>query len=306
MKKAFLLLFYFFITSQLAHASLKTVIWDMDITAGYKRDFISFNSDSEKSPFMASALQAKNLHAFETGTSVQAHYKKNYIKGAFNFGKIVSGSFNEYDYWNTGRIELLRSTSKFQRGNIYDLSFTYGYKLDFFEQSLNFIPLIGYSINNIQLKLKRSFYMLDLIKFEPHLINSNNTYCAHFQGPFIGSALTYKVTSKISIHALFEYHFANYSAIGKWNEKTSLLKKFRQTATGFGTVSSAETSYQINDKFSLGLNITYKKFEAKKGSSKTALLKENETNTFPSKFKQPFNKVNWKSLYVSLTTKYQF
>lgn len=310
MKSISLKLFYLFISIFSLNVLADEPKFEIDFETGYRQDSFKWNfAGYQNNPNILSELKWEELKGQEVGSHIKMFKNGAYMRVSGNYSYVYSGKVRDSDYLEDNRKnEFSRSKANARDSYFYGFSIASGFELPIYKNKLSLFPLFGYSWNLQCLKMKQGFVIIDEIfdsygKFD----GLNSSYSSNFRGPFVGTDLNYQISSYMTLLATLEYHFIKYRGKANWNLRDDFFKDAEHTANGHGIFASIGTCYQLDDKWSFGLSLNGRFFEAKNGNARTYVSVETETEEI-IKFKvdHPFNRVTWKTFSALLHLKYAF
>ena len=278
---------------------------------GYRADELSWSiagTIGGNNPNILSELTWSNLESYHIrGEGVFEAKKIFYLRGAYDYGWIFDGENQDSDYnADDRRAEFSRSNNKSKEGKLQDATLGIGYPFNPVgggsEYDLRFIPLVGYSYHQQDLRITDGsqtipptgpFYGLD------------SEYKAYWRGPWIGFDLEIKPRKKWKVFGSFEYHWYRYRGEARWNLRKDFQQplSFRHDTTGQGVYGSAGLAYLASKHWSFYLKAEAIDFSTESGLDKVyAIITGGNQTTSDTQL----NVVNWESWAVNAGAKYEF
>lgn len=228
-----------------------------------------------KNPNIYSELTWKNL----AGPRLDIDFKykllqKVYLRTAFSYSFIVSGSVTDTDYAEDNRTQtVFYADLQSDKGSSFAISPSLGYGFNVTGR-IQISPFVGYGVR------QQKFYLLD---------NENeglkSTYQSFWKGPFIFLDTDFQVSQKINIEGNIAYHQVNYLAKANWNmiEAFQHPVSFRHKAKGYGIETDMKLGMKVSRSIVVFLSGKFFKWSTGEGvdelylaSGKTALTKFND------------------------------
>jgi len=128
-----------------------------------------------------------------------------------------------------------------------------------------------------------------------------STYETEWAGPWMGLDLFVPVSEKITLSAVFEYHWSDYEAEANWNLRRDFAhpRSFVHDAEGNGVVLSVGAEYAFQDRWSLILKANYQKWSTDPGTDRLYFADGTISDT-------RLNEVNWEAFAVVIGVTYRF
>lgn len=265
---------------------------DVIFSSGYREDHLSWSiAGPSDTPNILSELQWNNLQIWEIKGQLEfLLYKRIYIRGYADYGRIFDGHNRDSDYaGNNKSHEFSRSKATADRGEVFDFSGGMGYQFYFgdcfglLETDLTFTPIAGYSYHEQHIQDRHGVQLIDRVFNEageeiplgllgpfPGL---HSKYRAKWKGPWAGFDTCYQICCNWELFGSFEYHWAHYRGIGHWNLRKDFIKDFRQKAKdGHGYLFQVGTSYDFWRAGFVRLTFNYQWMKSGSGSDRTFFI----------------------------------
>ncbi|MBP2632111.1 MAG: hypothetical protein H6Q70_2739 [Firmicutes bacterium] len=275
-----------------------------DLSAGDRKDEVNWNFAGDmdgKNPNVQSELKWTNLKIYEVRLNGKSDVNdKAFVEGSVGYGWIHSGHNQDSDYMGDNRTGMYsRSENNAGNGHVVDGSIGYGYYIDKQEKSKTAL-VTGYSINKQSLKITdgNQTYSDPAYQSQPvgPFSGLNSTFDARWKGPYIGLSYEEQSSAKLKFFSRFEYHFTKYRAEGNWNLSSAYAhpKSIEQSASGYGTVFSIGSEYQMNNEWALKAKMSFSHFKSKTGVHRAFAADGNVYET-------RLNEADWDSQAINLS-----
>lgn len=289
---------------------------------GYRVDHLDWNiADTSGHPNVLSELEWGCVYMAQFSLQFEATLcPQIYLKARGDYGTIAHGTNTDKDYGKDNRQSLFSySRNKAGRGYAYDGWGGIGYVLNF--PCIRFIPLGGYSTHKLALRQFDGFQVFYIGRknpFDPHspdfsgpIEGLNSSYTARFQGPWAGADLHW---DWCNFHYFmgFEYHWADYRALGDWNLRKEFANDFIHSGKAHGQLYRIGVDCDLTCGWGMGVLLTYQNWKLKNGTDRTFFFNF-DTNPIPPGGEVPIivgktrlNQVNWNSFLIELNVFYDF
>ncbi len=263
------------------------------VTLGQRTDNLDWNiagNLSGTNPNILSELEWKDLSIFQLKVAGNGTIKETFfLRGAFDMGFIYAGENQDSDYsCDDRRCEFSRSNNKADSGSVWDAAVGGGFKntVALKGGAFTFIPLIGYSQHNQNLKITDGYQTIPATGAFGGL---NSSYKARWRGPWAGLDLGYG-RSVFSLTGTFEYHVVSYHAEADWNLRTDFAhpKSFEHNANGTGYIAALGADYRLKRGWGVFAGLDYLEFKTGSGIDRTYFSDGTIADT-------RLNEVNWSS-----------
>lgn len=280
-----------------------------DFSAGDRKDEVNFNFAGDmdgKNPNVQSELKWTDLKIYEVRLNGKSDINdKSFVEGSVGYGWIHSGHNQDSDYATDNRTGMFsRSENNAGNGHVVDGSIGYGYYIDKRKNSKTAF-VTGYSVNKQALRITDGDQTYSDFYYQSQPIGPfsglNSTFDTRWHGPYIGLSFEKQASKKIKILTRFEYHFTKYHAEGNWNLSSAYAhpKSIEQSASGYGTVFSVGSEYQMDKEWALKAKINFSRFKSKDGLHKAFVANGTSAET-------RLNEANWDSRAINLSVTKKF
>ncbi len=278
-----------------------------DVSAGDRKDEVNFNfANDTNTPNILSELKWTDLRTYEVRLNGKSDINnKSFVEGSLGYGWIHSGHNQDSDYAGDNRTGMSsRSENNAGNGHVVDGSIGYGYYINKQKKSKTAL-VAGYSVNKQSLTLTDGNQTFsDFVnQFQPigPFSGLNSTFDTRWKGPYIGLTFEKQASAKLNLFSRFEYHFTNYYAEGNWNLSSAYAhpKSIEQSASGYGTIFSVGSEYQMNKEWALKAKMNFSHFKTKAGVHRAFAA---DGNTYETRL----NEANWGSRSFNLNVTKKF
>ncbi|MBP2634063.1 MAG: hypothetical protein H6Q70_4691 [Firmicutes bacterium] len=275
-----------------------------DLSAGDRKDKLNFNIAGDingQNPNVFSELKWTNLKTYEIRLNGKSDINdRAFLEGSVGYGWIHSGHNQDSDYATDNRTGMFsRSENNAGNGHVVDGSIGYGYYIDKRTNS-NTAFVAGYSVSKQALRITDGNQTYSDFYYQTQPIGPfsglNSTFDTRWKGPYIGLSYEKQASKKLNFFTRFEYHFINYYAEGNWNLSSAYAhpKSIEQSASGYGTVFSVGTEYQMDKEWALKAKLNFSRFKSKDGVHKAFAADGNI-------YEMRLNEANWNSRVINLS-----
>lgn len=280
-----------------------------DVSVGERKDKVNWNFAGDmdgENPNVQSELKWTDLKIYEVRLNGKSDINdKSFVEGSVGYGWIHGGHNQDSDYMGNNRTEMYsRSENNAGNGHVVDGSIGYGYYIN--KQEKSKIALVaGYSVNKQSLTMTDGDQTYSDFYYQTQPIGPfsglNSTFNTRWHGPYIGLSFEKQASEKLKILTRFEYHFTKYHAEGNWNLSSAYAhpKSIEQSASGYGTVFSIGTEYQMNEEWALNAKMNFSRFKSKNGLHK-AFAADGTTG------ETRLNEAKWDSRAINLSVTKNF
>jgi len=298
-----------------AMAAETIVASTVSLDGGYRIDDLDWNiGGGIFGPDVISELTWDDLEIYQIRGSGTLDIGNNvspytlHLRGMVGYGWIVDGENQDSDFDGDNRTdEFSRSNNEAGDGEVIDASAGIGPRFKVQTGKLAITPLVGFSYHEQNLTMTDGFQTLSRPDIDPLVQPTgpfdglDSTYETQWYGPWVGLDVAMRPVEKFTLSGSFEYHWADFDAVGKWNLRTDLAqpKSFEHKADGDGVVLSLGGEYALTPKWSVHLNLDYRDWRAEDGIIRFFFASGNEVV-------QRLNEVNWQSRDVLLGATYRF
>lgn len=200
----------------------------------------------------------------------------------------------EKKYLSKLNVDYGRSFLTPRQAEVYDVSFSIGYLLDY-NCSLSFSPLLGYSSHRQVYKAGSKSY--------------HNHYKFIWNGPWIGFSEIYTMNCKVKLYLDYQFHLCKFNgSFATHKKETSSIPNpsfisHRNTHNAFGNQLTLSGYYPVSENWIAGLQLELRGFWANKGNKKHCdqTLSRAACNTFHS-----HSKVTWSSCSLTAQLGYKY
>lgn len=249
-------------------------------------------------PNVASVMEWQGIKSFgcglEFGTQAFSRFPIT-VKGMYN--RIYEGTNRDLDFFGNDKTGLfLKSRAAASRGELFDVEAEIGMDI-FCEKNITLTPHIGYSLDELHLKIFDGFVQFNLL--DPADVGPikglNSGYNARFSGPYVG------VKAAIPLfHGLmglgYDYYYPNYSAKGHANLRTDLVGgAYFHRSRGWGQEFFAEFQSRLQETLFFEITLKFGRFWTKKGRETEKII--TDEGIVPIKI--DVNRVQWSSRSIS-------
>src|SRR5262249_13096307 len=127
-------------------------------------------------------------------------------------------------------------------------------------------------------------------------------YNTRWNGPWIGVDLDYKFTCDWSLFAAYEFHWANYHAKARWDQRTDIVGGFNhRSRKAYGSVFVGGVMWDFCECWTAALVGQWRWFTARHGTDKALLTEGSAGDVSTACFLYtPLKHVDWQSASVSI------
>lgn len=290
-------------------SSIHALDFSLDLSTGYRHDDLNWNiSGGHSGPDVLSELKWEGLKSWEILSELKITLPPMnlYTRIRADYAKIFSGSATDEDFLGDNRTyPYSYSSSKADKGELFDLSAGVGFNFCFLLNRLKIAPLVGCSLREQHLRMYHGKMRLDLFNPEyegTHLSNLHSNYRTRWVGPWVGIDINFNLTKHIDMYASYELHFARFDATGHWNLRSDFSDDFKHHGYGRGSLFLIGGHYCFCSGFNLGVLFKYQEMQIHKGNDRTYFW----INEHLSLFDTRLNRVHWESYSLMATLGYSF
>lgn len=278
-----------------------------DLSAGDRKDEVNWNyANDTNTPNVLSELKWTDLKIYEVRLNGKSDINdKSFIEGSVGYGWIHSGHNQDSDYAGDNRTEMFsRSENNAGNGHVVDGSIAYGYYINKQKKSKTAF-VAGYSVNKQSLTLTDGNQTFSDPTYQSQPVGPfsglNSTFDTRWEGPYLGLSFEKQSSRKLKLFSRFEYHFTKYYAEGNWNLSSAYAhpKSYEQSASGYGTVFSVGSEYQMNKEWALKTKLNFSHFKSKDGVHRAFAANGTTGET-------RLNEANWDSQAINLSVTKNF
>lgn len=282
----------------------------MVFDAGYRRDDLDWNIAGDSSghnPNVLSELTWDDLESWQVkfmGSMIIPNIVA--LRGYADYGWIFDGDNQDSDYLGDNKTyEFSRSNNKSDDGDVWDASLAVGYPFRWNQAVIaTFIPLVGYSKHEQNLKITDGYQTIPPLGSFPGL---NSSYDTEWKGPFLGIDMRFKAgipsnfAERFETYFTYEYHWADYHAKANWNLRDDLRhpKSFEHEADGTGWIIGGGVNFILQRHIALNFDINYQNWRATDGTDKVYFADGTTAKT-------RLNEVNWSTYAIGLGLQVSF
>lgn len=193
------------------------------------------------------------------------------LKANGGYAWTFDGIGNESSYLSDGRNDPFSSVNSSADGSTaWEASVAIGYAFKFAEANpvaqFNLTPLVGYQWQEQSLLLKNSVQSIPA--FTPINSSLSNRYIARWQGPWLGFDTDVVLFEQHQLFSSFSYHWADYSAVGQWQQSQALQQptSFTHQANANAYLASIGYRYIADEFWSVHVVFNYQHWESVKGT----------------------------------------
>jgi hypothetical protein len=296
-----------FIALALLLACDPATAWEssVELYGGYRQDNLSWSiAGIDGSPNILSELSFDDVVSLEVGVDLDLRAPVGFeAEIALRYGEIVDGSNRDSDYMGDDRTgEWSRSDNAVDDDDVWDTSVGIGWGIDWTDRrsgrSARFTPMIGYAINQQNLRLSDGVQTIPPSGSFPGL---DSTYQSEWRGPWIGLHSLYEGAPRWQLGLDLEFHWGDYEAVADWNLRTDLQhpRSFEHDADGRGLRLLLEGIRQLGRRSDLTLRLGLEDWETDAGTDRIYLADGSVVST-------RFNGAQWQSLSLDLGWRYRF
>ncbi len=279
---------------------------------GIRTDYLQWNIAGDtngQNPNILSELTWKNIVSIQNkleGNLVLGDHVMLEASGAY--GDIIAGKTQDSDYNSDDYGDEFSRSVERARGNTVDFSAGLGYRFrvdSLLKDILNddgkevvwFAPMFGLSEHHQNFNMTHGNQLIPDSGDFPGL---DENYEALWRGHWYGFDLSGQ-KGKISGGLRFEYHLADYEGKGNWNLRDDFDHpiSFRDYSKAQGIVFNLNGSYDLNDRWKIGLETDINQWHGKNGLDYTFFSDKTSAVT-------RFNRVDWDSYAYMLSATYKF
>jgi hypothetical protein len=261
------------------------------LSLGYRYDKVQWNIQAVGgTPNILSELTWDDMRSEQLTLQGDMCFMDHYVLDVlYSTGNIQEGDVRDSDYALDGRQgEYSRSMSDAEGGDVYDLMFGLGYRMDIDNDrilrmsncdELTVTLLGGYSINEQDLVAEDGFQEVPFNGPEG-LETLHSKYVTEWKGPWFGFELVGR-RRKLSGVFRYQYHIADYYAWADWNLRSDFQhpKSFEHEATARGFKINLGAKYHLKEYFSLDLAMDFQQWHTAPGVDRTFFSSGTVTET---------------------------
>lgn len=287
----------------------------LSLSGGYRNDQVTWNIEGVGGyPDIVSELdwdeQEIKYVSFKGDFTFYDHYVLDFF---YSTGDIYDGAAQDSDYADSGKQnEYSRSIWETQGGDVYDLMFALGYKMDVEDErllrmancdNLVFTGLVGYAINEQDLVGEHGKQVVGTLSAQGTELLANNLhqkYVTEWKGPWFGFELEGR-RRKLTGVFRYQYHIADYYSWLSWNLRDDFQQPVsgEHEATGRGFKINVGAKYHMREDFTVDLGMDFQRWHTAPG-----------TNTFHTvasgDIESELNEVIWRSYAFIFGATYYF
>lgn len=288
---------------------------DFGVKSGYRTDDLNWTIAGDLSganPNILSELTYESQKIPQVAVFGKKYLDSGwYLEGDARYGVVLNGESRDSDYFGDNRSnEFSRSHADIAGDNIFDVSLglgfqIYGRKFQNLwgrQASLAVIPVAGYSIYQQNIKVTNGVQLIDTVDgTSGPFPGLNSTYKAKWNGPWAGLRVEYDKDMHYGAWASAKYYKVNYEGEANWNLRSDFQhpKSFEHIANGTGLSVEAGVRFRVSKNFTLGLEITYARFNTGSGIDRTFFASGNHVET-------QFNGAEWDSIAIMINPYYRW
>ena len=281
--------------------------FDMDIQmgTGYQYDTFSWNvaAPSGSPDTLTAASWKQNMWGLNAEMLFTTPWDV-VLKVNGGYAWTFDGTGNESHYLADGQTQAFSSVSSSADGSTaWEASVAIGYAFKFAQDSpiaqFNFTPLVGYQWSEQSLLLKNGVQTIPV--YQPIDSSLTNRYIAKWQGAWLGFDTDVLLFEQHQIFTSFSYHWADYSAVGQWQQNDALQQpvSFKQQADAGGYLASIGYRYFVDELWSAHVAFDYQNWESAKGDEQL-FLSSGQT------IQSQLNEVKRESFAVNMGVRFAF
>ncbi len=283
---------------------------NVDFGAGFRKDKFEWgiagqiedpNGDIVNSPNVLSELKWKDLRMAQIGGNISYVSCRNYVlRFDGQYGTIYHGKVTDHDYSGDGRTGLFSlSHNKADKGHVYDLSFSTGYRVTSTCARFIATPLIGYSQHAQYLRITDGHQIFPM---NERISGLDSRYTTRWYGPWLGVDFEARVERCAYIFGGIEYHLLAYRGHGEWNLRPD-IGRFNHKAYGQGYLATLGGKWEIFTNWAIGLMGNYRMFRTRHGREHNIL---HDPIDGPISITSRFNGAQWHTYSVSGTVSWRY
>ncbi len=254
----------------------------IDAGVGYRQDSITLNIKERGSanPRAKSNRHFKNIEIVTVGTQLNSTLgcSEAYVRGEFDWGFVVDGQVRDQlkvadrldvvefhhsgividgDYVDTVVHNNLKTNSY-----VWDFDIAFGYPFECGCSELKVSPVVGFSLNHQQLKLKgRTAFEEAGFNDESFVCSSNRSdFRANWWGPYLGFDFDYNSPECWNLYGAFEFHFGRARRIANSHTGSDFIDGYRCTKIFYGPLFRLGTYYVLSEDWYVDASLVYKKY----------------------------------------------
>ena len=219
------------------------------------------------------------------------------LNGAY--GWIVSGRNRDSDYiYNNRAGEYSRSTAD-THGSTVDAGAVIGRDFKMMDDKVTLTPQIGYVFHQQRLNDRNGFQVLDKwANDDGPFAGLDSVYRARWSGGTAGLESRLELAEKWRMMLGARFELLDYSATADWNLRPD-FKGFHHNANGTGWALHAGCEHDLDNSWTVGLDVTYGSRKTGHGVDDTLLTNDVHDRTH-------LNEVQWTSVAVQFYATHRF
>lgn len=256
-------------------------VGQVDFEAGYRRDNISWKLRfPSHNPLLSTSHKFKDLDIFQIGLNGRTTLGCNfYLRANAYWGWILDGEFEKHvgtsisdDYYSGfgfGFRDRARTTIDDQY--VYGVGAAIGYPFYFCDCSTIIAPVIGYALDQQNIKLDNAEFSNSFRRFDycDYYSESDDGCCAQsfhnkWYGPFVGVDFNYQPCNACwNVYADLEYHWGNFTGHRSGHDFFDHFdRKHRSSHDATGWVFAGGADYALCDCWTLGFSVKFQDWSA--------------------------------------------
>lgn len=283
----------------------------IELYGGLRQDDLSWSiADVDGTPDILSELKFDDISSLEIGAELDLRAPVGFeAQIALSYGEILDGSNRDSDYSGDDRTEeWSRSDNTVEGDDVWDTSIGIGWGFDWVDKgsgrSARFIPMLGYSVHQQNLRLTDAEQTVETPGLTPPLgpfDGLNSSYQSEWRGPWIGLHSLYEGSARWSMALDLEFHWGDYEAVADWNLRDDFQhpRSFEQEADGRGLSLRLEGIRQLGRLSDLTLRLGLEDWETDAGNDRVYLADGSVVGT-------RFNGAQWQSLSLDVGWRHRF
>ena len=283
--------------------------FSVDVKNGYRVDNLVWSiQGTDGIPNIISELQFKDIEIYQLGLEARVILSNNiYVRSNIDYGWILDGKDQDSDYLGSNRtLEYSRSYAKIEDDFVFDFTLGIGYLFDICDTGLTIAPMLGYTHNEQHFRMTNGFQVVDT--FFPErigpILGLNSTYRTEWDSVWLGLDAGYLLHCDLFVYGNYEFHWANYHALGNWNLRDDFIGDFHHHANGgTGNVGVLGTKYAFCDGWTVGIEGEYQRWKTIHGFDRTNIQVSGDV-VFPAGTR--LNPVTWRTWSISGNIGYLF
>ncbi len=280
----------------------------LDVGLGYRVDDFDWNIAGDitgANPNILSELTWENVESLQLEVGGEIESAAGWlVSGSAAYGGILDGRNQDSDYLGDDRtLEFSRSHQDAKGKDTLDLEASLGYRLSWHDpevgRDLHFIPRVGYSHHEMDLRLTNGF---QVIPATGPINGLDSRYEAEWKGPWLGLDLRAELSARTEVFLNLSYHWLDYQGVADWNLRTDFAhpKSFEHETDGnAGRFSLGFSRQPAGRRWSWEMRLDYQKWNMDPGVDRTFFATGAVAET-------RLNQVRWRQVGLSGALRWRF